>query len=103
MNILRQAEIVVILYAINLMVRKKMKLSEASHSLPGHASIILILCMFSGSKWRQQVAAANSEAQSIGVTAAHILWIVMRFSSPYFVPGYEKVPFFYKIADMQRS
>ena len=40
MIILRQVEIVVILYAINLMVRKKMKLSEASRSLPGHASII---------------------------------------------------------------
>ena len=41
MIILRQVEIVVILYAINLMVRKKMKSSEASRSLPGHASIIL--------------------------------------------------------------
>ena len=43
MIILRQVEIVVILllYAINFMVRKKMKLPEASRSLPGHASIIL--------------------------------------------------------------
>ena len=41
MIILGQVEILVILYAINFMVRKKMKLSEASRSLPGHASIIL--------------------------------------------------------------
>ena len=40
---LRQVEIVVILDAINLMVRKIMKLSEASRSLPGHASIILVI------------------------------------------------------------
>ena len=39
---LRQVEILVILYAINLMVRKKVKSSEASRSLPGHASIYFL-------------------------------------------------------------
>ena len=55
---------------------------------------------------RQQVAAANSEAQSLreslGVRAAYILWIVRGFRPPYFVPGYKKVPF-YEIADMWMS
>ena len=53
------------------------------------------------------MATANLEAQSLreslGVTAADISWIVRGFSPPYFVPGYKKVPFFYKIADMRRS
>ena len=32
------------------------------------------------------------------------MWIVRGFAlPPYFVPGYKKVPFFYKIADMRRS
>ena len=57
--------------------------------------------------YRQQLAAANSEAQilreSIGVRAAYVSWIVRGFWPPYFVPGYKKVPFFYKIADMRRS
>ena len=57
---------------------------------------------------RQQVAAANSEAKSLwealGVRAAYISWIVGVFFTPlYFVPGYKKVPFFYKFADMPRS
>ena len=61
---------------------------------------------------RQQVAAANSEAKSLlealGVRAAYISWIVGVFLPPppppvYFVPGYKKVPFFYKFADMPRS
>ena len=59
----------------------------------------IILCVFSGSKWRQQ----TQKPLSLGVTAAYISWIVRGFSPPYFVPGYEKVPFFYKIADMRRS
>ena len=37
-----QVEILVILYEINLMVRKKMKSSEALRSLPGHASIYFL-------------------------------------------------------------
>ena len=58
---------------------------------------------------RQQVAAANAEAKSLwealGVRAAYISWIVGVFLPPplYFVPGYKKVPFFYKFADMPRS
>ena len=46
---------------------------------------------------------ARSIRESLGVRAAYISWIVRGFSHPYFVPGYKKVPFFYKIADMRRS
>ena len=44
---------------------------------------------------------ANSEAQSLweslGVRTAYFTWIVRGFWPPYFVPGYKKVPFFYKM------
>ena len=55
-----------------------------------------------------QFAAADSEAHvtsgSHSASEPHIFrGLLGDFLPPYFVPGYKKIPFLYKIADMQRS
>ena len=55
-----------------------------------------ILCLFSGSSSGSRLGSPESLRESLSVRAAYISWIVRGFWPPYFVPGYKKVPFFYK-------
>ena len=63
-----------------------------------HAFDAIILCLFSGSRLESPVTSGVTRRQSRIYS-----WIVRGFSPPYFVPGYKKVPFFYKIAELRRS